>query len=138
MDFDFPEPYDVEVPRRIGEAREELSLAGVEVLERILAAEGSPLDVGLGLVTLPVSDRRVLMSVLELLIVAGKASASEHQGWADLHRHMVRLHERARELDLSLGDDATTGEAVAVLRRHGEPLGISDEVLEMAVEMPEE
>jgi hypothetical protein len=25
-----------------------------------------------------------------------------------------------------------------VLKRHGEPLGISDEVLEMAVEMPEE
>jgi hypothetical protein len=25
-----------------------------------------------------------------------------------------------------------------VLRRHGEPLGISDEVLEIAIEMPEE
>jgi hypothetical protein len=25
-----------------------------------------------------------------------------------------------------------------VLKRHGEPLGISDEVLEIAVEMPEE
>jgi hypothetical protein len=25
-----------------------------------------------------------------------------------------------------------------VLKRHGEPLGISDEVLEMTVEMPEE
>jgi hypothetical protein len=30
------------------------------------------------------------------------------------------------------------GEAIVVLKRHGEPLGISDEVLEMTVEPPEE
>jgi hypothetical protein len=30
------------------------------------------------------------------------------------------------------------GEAFVVLKRHGEPFGISDEVLEIAVEMPEE
>jgi hypothetical protein len=48
MDFDFPEPYDLEVPRRIGEARQELSPEGEEVLERILAQEGSPLGCGIG------------------------------------------------------------------------------------------
>jgi hypothetical protein len=30
------------------------------------------------------------------------------------------------------------GEALVVLKRHGEPLGISDEVLEIVFEMPEE
>jgi hypothetical protein len=30
------------------------------------------------------------------------------------------------------------GEAIVVLKRSGEPLGISDEVLEIAVEMPAE
>jgi hypothetical protein len=30
------------------------------------------------------------------------------------------------------------GEALVVLKRHGEPLGISDEVLEVVFEMPEE
>jgi hypothetical protein len=30
------------------------------------------------------------------------------------------------------------GEAIVVLKRHGEPLGISDEVLEIALKMPEQ
>jgi hypothetical protein len=30
------------------------------------------------------------------------------------------------------------GEALVILKRHGEPLGISDEVLEIALEMPKE
>ena len=42
MDFDFPEPYDLEVPRRIGEARQALSPEGEEVLERLLAAVAGP------------------------------------------------------------------------------------------------
>jgi hypothetical protein len=42
MNFDFPEPYDLEVPRRIGEARKELTPAGEEVLERLLAALANP------------------------------------------------------------------------------------------------
>jgi hypothetical protein len=51
---------------------------------------------------------------------------------------MARLIERARELDPSLGENATTGEAVAVLRQHGVPLGISDEVLEVIIWVPRE
>jgi hypothetical protein len=41
-------------------------------------------------------------------------------------------------LEPSLGADATLSEAIMVLKRHGEPLGISDEVLEIALEMPKE
>ena len=54
---------------------------------------------------------------------------------------MLSIIPRARELDPAFkarGDDVTTGEAVEVLRRHGEPLGISDEVLEMMIEVPRE
>ena len=40
MNFDFPEPYDLEVPRRIGEARRQLSPEGVAVLEGIIAETG--------------------------------------------------------------------------------------------------
>ena len=40
MNFDFPAPYDHEVPRRIGEARRQLSPEGVVVLEAIIAETG--------------------------------------------------------------------------------------------------
>jgi hypothetical protein len=33
------------------------------------------------------------------------------------------------------GESFTLGEAVEVLKRHGEPLGVSEEVLEMAFDM---
>jgi hypothetical protein len=138
MDFDFPEPYDREVPRRIGEARQQLSPEGVEVLERILSQEGDPEDIVVAMKALPVREPSMLLGISNLLTEAYEERAREHQGWADLHLQMARLIERARELDPSLGDDATTEEAVAVLRRHGEPLGVSDEVLEMIVEVPEE
>jgi hypothetical protein len=138
MDFDFPEPYDRKVPRRIGEARRQLSLEGKEVLERILAQEGKPEDVVRAIEPLAASEQRMLFGINNLLREAYQASANVHQGWADLHFQMARLIERARALEPSLGEDATTGEAVAVLRRHGEPLGISDEVLEMIVWVPYE
>jgi hypothetical protein len=46
------------------------------------------------------------------------------------------IHHRAQELNLSLPENLTTAQAVEVLRRHGEPLGISEEVLDMEVEIP--
>ena len=45
MDFDFPAPYDEEVPRRIGEVRHQLSPEGVTVLEGIIDETGSLEDV---------------------------------------------------------------------------------------------
>ena|SRR3712207_3421509 len=144
MDFDFPEPYDLEVLRRIGEARQQLSPEGEEVLERLLAVTAgrepteTPEAFVNALLPLPQSEQAMLLRLSNLLMEAYQASVMEQQGSADLHRQMIRLIERARELEPSLADDATVREAVAVLRRHGEPLGVSDEVLEMIVEVPEE
>jgi hypothetical protein len=138
MDFDFPPPYDHEVPRRIGEARRQLSPEGVAVLEGIIAETGSLEDVIVAMESLPASDRRVLVDVSRFFAEAYDARMREGAGWAGLQRHLAGLILRARELDPSLRGGATLGEAIVVLKRHGEPLGISDEVLEIAVEMPEE
>jgi hypothetical protein len=138
MDFGFPEPYDLEVPRRIGEARQQLSPEGEEVLERIITATGSPEDVYGAIKALPQREIDILLAVNNFLVEANEAQARALRGWGDLHLQMVRLIERAQELEPSLGDDATTREAVEVLRRHGEPLGISDEVLEMIIWVPRE
>ncbi len=138
MDFDFPAPYDQEVPRRIGEARRQLSPEGVAVLEHIMAETGDLEDIIAAMESLPASDRRVLVDVSRFFAEAYDAQIRESQGWADLHRKLAALILRARELDPSLRTGASLGEAVEVLKRHGEPLGISDEVLEMVVEMPEE
>jgi hypothetical protein len=138
MDFDFPPPYDHEVPRRLGEARRQLSPEGVAVLEGIIAESGDLEDLIAAMESLPASDRRVLVGVSRFFAEAYDARMREGQGWADLHRHLAALIGRARELDPTLRAGATLGEAVVVLKSHGEPLGISDEVLEIAVEMPEE
>ena len=60
MDFDFPAPYENEVPRRIGEARRQLSPEGVAVLEGIIAESGSLEDVIVAMESLPASDWHVL------------------------------------------------------------------------------
>jgi hypothetical protein len=139
MNFDFPEPYDVEVPRRIGEARRQLSPEGVAVLERVIADESGDLEgIIAAMESLPATDRRILVGVSRFFAEAYDARIRESQGWADLHRQLAGLIVRARELEPSLRVGATLGEAIVVLKRHGEPLGISDEVLEIAVEMPEE
>jgi hypothetical protein len=88
--------------------------------------------------SLPASDRRVLVGVSRFFAEAYDARMRESPGWADLHRHLAALILRARELDPSLRAGATLGEAIVVLKRHGEPLGISEEVLEMIVDVPEE
>ena len=62
----------------------------------------------------------------------------ESEGWAGLQRHLAGLFVRARELEPSLRSGASLSVAIVVLKRHGEPLGISDEVLEIALKMPEE
>jgi hypothetical protein len=138
MDFDFPAPYDREVPRRIAQARRQLSPEGVAVLEGIMAETGDLEEVIAAMESLPASDRRVLVGVSRFFAEAYDARMREGQGWADLHRKLAALIVRARELEPTLRADATLGEAIVVLKRHGEPLGISDEVLEIALEMPEE
>src|SRR3712207_1812399 len=88
--------------------------------------------------SLPTSDRHVLVGISRFFAEAYDARIRESEGWVDLHRQLAGLIVRARELDPSVGAGATLGEAIVVLKRHGEPLGISDEVLEMTIEMPEE
>jgi hypothetical protein len=138
MDFDFPAPYDEEVPRRIGEVRHQLSPEGVAVLEGIIDESGSLEDVIAAMESLPSSDRHVLVSLSRFFAEAYDARMRESEGWAGLQRHLAGLIVRARELEPSLRAGATLGEALVVLKRHGEPLGVSDEILEIAVEMPEE
>jgi hypothetical protein len=138
MDFDFPAPYDEEVPRRIGEIRHQLSPEGVAVLKGILDESGSLEDVIVAMESLPASDRHVLVGLSRFFAEAYDARMRESEGWADLQRHLAGLIVRARELEPSLRSGASLSEALVVLKRHGEPLGISDEVLEIAIEMPEE
>src|SRR5687768_17556607 len=138
MDFDFPAPYDHAVPRRIGEARRQLSPEGASVLAGIIAETWNLDDVTVAMQKLPASDRRGLVDVSRFFAEAYDARVGEGGGWAGLQRHLAALILRARELDPSLRAGATLGEAIVVLKRHGEPLGISDEVLEIALEMPEE
>src|SRR5215213_9001045 len=107
------------------------------VKEACAQAPGELEDVIAAMESLPASDRRVLVGVSRFFAEAYDARMRESQGWADLHRHLAALILRARELDPSLRAGATLGEAIVVLKRHGEPLGISDEVLQLARETPE-
>ena len=138
MDSEFPAPYDEEVPRRIGEVRHQLSPEGVAVLEGIIAETGNLEDVIVAMESLPASDRRVLVDVSTFFAEAYDARMRESEGWAGLQRLLAGLIVRARELEPSLRAGASLSEAIVVLKRHAEPLGISDEVLEIAIEMPEE
>jgi hypothetical protein len=139
MDFDFPAPYDHEVPRRLGEARRQLSPEGVAVLERVIADESGDLEAIIAAMeSLPASDRHVLVGISRFFAEAYDARIRESEGWVDLHRHLAGFIVRARELEPSVGEGATLGEAIVVLKRHGEPLGISDEVPEMMVWVPRE
>jgi|SRR5215218_1473430 hypothetical protein len=80
MDFDFPAPYDHEVPRRIGEARRHLSPEGVAVLEGIIAETGNLEDVIVAMESLPASDRRVLVDVSRFFAEAYDARIRESEG----------------------------------------------------------
>jgi hypothetical protein len=67
MDFtDFPAPYDLEVPRRIGQARGDLSDEGALVLERIIARIGVPEDVVAAMEPSPRHDINFLLSLNSL------------------------------------------------------------------------
>src|SRR5215213_991100 len=138
MHSDFPAPYDNAVPRPLGAARRPPSPEGRAVLEGIIAESGTLEDVIVAMESLPASERRVLVELSRFFAEAYDARIRESEGWAGLQRHLAALILRARELDPSLRAGATLGEALVVLKRHGEPLGISDEVLEIVFEMPEE
>jgi hypothetical protein len=92
MDFDFPAPYyDYELPRRIVEARRQLSPEGVAVLEGIIAETGNLEDVIGAMESLSASDRRVLVDVSRFFAEAYDARMRKSEGWAGLHRHLAAL-----------------------------------------------
>jgi hypothetical protein len=78
MNFDFPAPYDHEVPRRIGEARQELSPEGVEVLEPLMAQAGSPEDVVGEMALLPQHEINILLALNKLFQEAYHARMAEN------------------------------------------------------------
>ena len=138
MDFDFPPPYDHEVPRRMTRF---VASSHLRVLRSLRASwprpEASRMPWRNG-VAASIRQARAHRR-LHIFAEAYDARIRESQGWAGLQRHLAGLILRARELDPSLRAGATLSARILVtLRRHGEPLGISDEVLEIAIEMPEE
>jgi hypothetical protein len=65
------------VPRRIGEARQQLSPEGEEVLERILMQQDDLDDIAAAMERLPAPEVSVLAGIVGLLSEAYEASAQE-------------------------------------------------------------
>ena len=84
---------------------------------------------------LPEWDRRVVLFINKRLAEATRARVAETQGRIALTSEVERLFERARLIDPTLTLDDPVARAMEVLRQAGEPVGISDEVLELLVEM---
>jgi hypothetical protein len=83
-------------------------------------------------------DRGLVIERLEERVRLQGEALARAEGEKALWEQLEALIGRARDLDPAFaarGDDVTVGEAVAVLRQHGEPLGVSDEVLEMPLPM---
>ena len=83
-------------------------------------------------------DRGLVIERLEERVRLQGEALARAEGEKALWEQLEALIGRARDLDPAFaarGDDVTVGEAVAVLRQHGESLGVSDEVLEMPLPM---
>ena len=76
MDFDFPEPYDLGVTRRIGEARRQLSPEGEAALESLIAilaqepTQSPEAFIANALLPLPRPEQVVLLRLISLLLEA--------------------------------------------------------------------
>src|SRR5829696_2742195 len=136
----FPEPYNRELPFYIDKALRSLSSEGVEMLNmlldntrRLTTGEGAmpqpdPDVLAAQMEQLPPFDFQAIVALTKHLKKATEAVIEQAEGEIGLFRQLQALHERARKFDPTLPAEATMGEAVAVLKRHGEPVGISDEV----------
>jgi hypothetical protein len=145
MDFSqFPAPYDAELAYFVGRARQRLSPEGAELLERVvLRPDPANLDDSAlryfeeTFGTLPQKDQEMLLALIQHFRDARAAMIAEAQGEIGLFEQLQRVLVRAQALDPAFaarGDNVTVGEAVAILKRYGEPVGVSDEVLEMMIE----
>jgi hypothetical protein len=144
--WEFPPPYDESVPYYIGRARKELSASGAKVLDWILEHTEAGLEYMQAckdefvkmFSPLPQRDKDMCLAIVKHIEEAFAAMTEEAKAMKGLCTTVVAVFVRAEELDPSLPEDATLGDAIQVLERHGETAGISQEVLEMAVEIPPE
>jgi hypothetical protein len=141
----YPRPYSIELPAAIELAYERLTPEGAAILDVLVemevpdsqkrVGEGSAEDLLDRIMELPEWDRRVVLFINKRLAEATRARVAETQGRIALTSEVERLFERARLIDPTLTLDDPVARAMEVLRQAGEPVGISDEVLELLVEM---
>jgi hypothetical protein len=158
IDWDhFPQPFNKELHYYLGRALEEFSHEGVAIISdwfggRVLAHLRTDLDAPPRRLPLPSArEQAELQSRLEQLpqkelrfvVAFGKrvdeafrAAIEVQQGQMALYRDVLRIDERVRRLDPSLPENAPIWQSAEVLRRHGDTLGISEEVMDMEVELP--
>jgi hypothetical protein len=153
IDWDYyPKPYSDELPHYIEKAYQRLSPEGAQVLDELVqvaahttgdAEEGPSWDGEGGeealverLEALPEWDSQAIVALSKRLGEALEAHEARTQGELGLLRDAGRVVRRARVLDPNFPEDAAIGQAVEVLRAHGEAPGFSDEVLEIPLEVP--
>jgi hypothetical protein len=142
----YPRPYSIELPAAIELAYERLTPEGAAILDVLVemelpdsqkkrAGEGSAEDLLDRIMELPEWDQRAVLSINKRLAEATRARVAATQGRIALTSEVERLFERARLIDPTLTLDDPVALAMEVLRQAGEPVGISDEVLELLAEM---
>jgi hypothetical protein len=157
----FPEPYNRELPFYIDKAFQRLSPGGVEILNEVVEvhADMSSLNPDAPsdevrkakserrrerwssdafferMQALPEWDQSAIFALADHFKKATEALIEHNESWQGLMRQALVVMEKAAELTGRDLETMTTGEAVEILKRHGEPLGFSEEVLEMEVEI---
>ncbi len=116
--------------RRVWEAVQERE-------KRMTAGEDVEFEMPPGHDALLPSERDDLLRALRASAEVHAANAEENAGMSALMRQAAGVIRRAQELEPGLGDEITLGEAMAILERHGESSGLSPELADMVVEVPE-
>ena len=80
----------------------------------------------------PTGQAQVIAALVELSEVLRQAR-EEARGKEKFTEQIIALMERAEALDHSVH---TVGDAVCVLEAHGEPVGMSEEALEISLDVP--
>jgi hypothetical protein len=146
MDFaKFPAPYNTELPYYVGLAQERLTLTGATLLEHTLEVAETQEQPGdwfwRAYRDLPQWDKDALANLMQQLEDAFTAKIERGQGELDLMKQVQGIFAQARAVDpdfAARGDDVNLAEAVEVLEGHGISPGISEEVMEMEVEVPKD
>jgi hypothetical protein len=128
---------------RLARLTEGLSDEARTIWERIQANDNLPVEMRQapeeitdGFDELPAEQKQRLLFAITEVQKAHERRMREHEAQADLAEKLIEAFERARELDPSLTRDATTTDVIAVLKAHGEPLPISEDELNVMIEVP--